>query len=104
MRDTLCNFKPYYYECGVINLDCQEGEGTHWVAYVKKGNLCMYFDSFGDLRPPREFIQYIQSDGRDNVNIEYNYNRLQKPDAVNCGHLCIEFLCNVAKHQLFTYK
>lgn len=93
MRDNLSALTPHYYETGVINLDNQQGDGTHWCAYAKKGNLCLYFDSFGDLRPPSEFLKYMHG-----VCIEYNYDRLQKFDSVNCGHLCMDFLCNIAKH------
>lgn len=100
MRDNLPK-KPHYYETGIINLDSQQGEGTHWCAYAKKGDYCLYFDSFGDLRPPREFIDYINDSAstkqQRNMRVEYNYNRLQKFNTVNCGHLCLAFLCTNAK-------
>lgn len=42
------------HECGIINLDNEEGPGTHWVGYYKKDNsTCYYFDSFGDLQSLR---------------------------------------------------
>lgn len=92
MRDGLpsrCN----KYECGVINLDSESGLGTHWVSYYKNDKVCHYYDSFGDLQPPREFIKYI---GKDDCKIYFNYNRDQKFNAVICGHLCLKFLFDMA--------
>ena len=39
-------------ECGMINLDDIEGEGTHWVCYRNlEKNLGEYFDPFGLIMP-----------------------------------------------------
>lgn len=114
MRNTLPTTGPRVNETGILNLDT--GEGTHWTAYVKKGENCLYFDSYGDLRPPKEFIQYMNRggdggahfnpngliDGSINSNlrpvrIAYNYTRLQKFNAKNCGHLCLSFLYDTVK-------
>lgn len=78
-------------ECGVLNLDNFEGEGTHWTSYYKIKNQCYYFDSFGNLQPPVEFIDYIAT-SKNQCSIQYNYNRFQKYDTFICGHLCIYFL------------
>lgn len=53
MRDEL-PYKPNRAECGVINLDTSEKSGTHWVAYAKLNDYIEYFDSYGNLRPPKE--------------------------------------------------
>lgn len=87
MRDHLPP-RPWINECGIINLDNFSGPGTHWVAYCKKGNESEYFDSFGNLQPPREVVRYLDS------NLMYNYEAYQDFDAVNCGHLCLDFLYN----------
>lgn len=76
------------YECGVINLDDEEGPGTHWVSYNKEGNKCYYFDSFGDLQPFQEFLNYVGK----NCTIFFNYERHQSFDTIVCGHLCVKFL------------
>lgn len=86
MRDTLPS-KPWNRESGIINLDSQDGLGTHWVAYKKSGNLVKYFDSFGNLSPPQEVIKYFK-----NCEIKYNHDRYQHFNTYNCGHLCIDFL------------
>ena len=75
-------------ECGIVNLDKSTGAGTHWVAYSKKGNQIEYFDSYGNLRPPHQIINYLGK------NIKYNYDRYQEYNSVICGQLCLIFLYN----------
>lgn len=77
--------RPLNVECGVINLDSDENPGTHWVAYVKDNTYVEYFDSYGNLKPPIEFVRYIK------CKINYNYNRFQYK-TYNCGHHCLNFL------------
>lgn len=82
-------------ECGVINLDDKDGDGTHWCAYYKFSNQCYYFDSFGNLKPPLELIKHLGS----TCKIFYNYKRYQDYNTFNCGHLCVEFLYNMSKER-----
>lgn len=88
MRDTLPR-KPKINESGIINLDEYAGSGTHWVAYKKTGNKVIYFDSFGNLKPPREFVKYMKK-----CKLYFNYDRYQNFNTVNCGHLALTFLYN----------
>ena len=46
--------KPKRHECGIMNLDDSSGNGTHWVAWFKRGNDKWYLDSFGF--PPNIFL------------------------------------------------
>lgn len=85
MRDNLPR-KVKKYECGIVNLDSSAGPGTHWVAYCKKGTDVQYFDSFGNLRPPQEIVQYLGKD------IKYNHSQYQNYNSSVCGHLCLKFL------------
>lgn len=89
MRDKLPT-NPLFNrsECAVINLDEEKGMGTHWVCYYRMNNDCFYFDSFGNLQPPQEFIDYVGND----CTIYYNYKTFQTFGTVNCGHLCMIFL------------
>jgi len=32
------------------------------VAYAKRGNRAVYFDSFGNLQPPKEIVRYLGND------------------------------------------
>lgn len=86
MRDEIKG-KPLSKECGIINLDDSRNQGTHWVAYVKFNDYIEYFDSYGNLKPPKELIKYLRS-----KDINYNYDNIQKDHPFNCGHLCLNFL------------
>jgi hypothetical protein len=73
-------------ESSIINLDDTAGPGTHWVCFKKFGDRVVYFDSYGNLRPPPELVKYW---GR----VEINYNRVRyQRRTFDCGHRCIEFL------------
>lgn len=93
MRNSLPKPSNKKWECGVINLDNTDGIGTHWVSYYRKNIMCYYFDSFGNLQPPREFLHYIGADSNNNkCKIHYNHKAYQTYAKVNCGHLCMKFL------------
>lgn len=77
-------------ESGIVNLDDVDGPGTHWVAYAKRGNRVVYFDSFGNLRPPIEIARYFE----DVAAITYNREVHQTYDQSICGQLCLKFLRN----------
>lgn len=94
MRDRLPK-KPRQRECGIINLDNNDGPGTHWVAYHKDNASTYYFDSFGNLQPPNEFIKYLGS----NSTLHYNHHQYQKFGTLNCGHLCLQFLYDFHKRK-----
>lgn len=81
-------------ECGIVNLDSSEGEGTHWVAYYKAGPMAVYFDSFG-LDPPQEILDYL------GCPVRTQTFQLQKADDVICGHLCLHVLRGLAGGQQF---
>lgn len=78
---------PSENESGIINLDVKRGPGTHWVGYKKRGNTVLYYDSFGDLRPPKEVVNYFRG-----CQIFYNFEREQEYDTNICGHLVLNFL------------
>lgn len=90
MRNDMPKTPPLKNECGIINLHNKNRSGSHWVAYRITNNITTYFDSFGNLKPPLEFIKYIGSP----KNIHYNYNNHQEYDTIICGHLCLKFLYN----------
>ncbi|KAL6253549.1 hypothetical protein P5V15_001059 [Pogonomyrmex californicus] len=88
MRDALPISGARRNENGIVNLDDTTGPGTHWVAYAKRNNRVVYFDSFGNLRPPKELIRYFGDD----ATIEYNRTSYQTYDQSVCGQLCLWFL------------
>lgn len=85
MRDELPKY-PYKNECGIVNLDSSKNPGSHWVAYAKCSDYVEYFDSYGNLKPPKELIKYLGS------KINYNYENIQGNHPYKCGHLCLIFL------------
>lgn len=88
MRDSLPE-RVGKNESGIVNLDNSSGAGTHWVCYRKLGSVVYYYDSYGNLRPPKELLNYWRSSGED-ITVYYNYKRQQR--VYNCGHLCLKFL------------
>jgi hypothetical protein len=87
MKDALPSVM-WKNESGIVNLDNSNGPGTHWVCYKKLGSTVYYFDSFGNLPPPKELQKYFRSAKQ----VLYNYDRQQPDDTSICGHLCLEFL------------
>ena len=49
LRNALPTSDARRNESGIMNLDNATGPGTHWVAYAKRNNCVVYFDSFGKL-------------------------------------------------------
>jgi hypothetical protein len=94
MRDSLPIGGIYQNESGIINLDDTDGPGTHWVAYAKRGDRAIYFDSYGNLRPPKELVRYLNV-----TKIEYNHTSYQTYNQSNCGQLCLQFLREVDSHE-----
>lgn len=85
-------------ESGIVNLDDADGPGTHWVAYAKRGSHIIYFDSFGNLRPPKELVRYL---GPNTTKIQYNRTSYQNYNQSICGQLCLQFLQNVDDQYVF---
>jgi len=95
MRDSLPK-SPWREESGIINLDDSSSNGTHWVAYNKNKKSIHYFDSFGNLQPPKEIVKYLGN------NINYNYERKQDFNSTNCGHLSLQFLLSLSHPNFYT--
>lgn len=87
MKDALPD-KIWENETGIVNLDNTIGSGTHWICYKKLRKIVYYFDSFGNLQPPKELQHYFRTAD----NVFYNYNREQPEETSICGHLCLNFL------------
>jgi len=68
MRTTLPTGGGVSNESGIINLNNADGLGTHWMAYAKWGDRVVYFESFGNLRSPKELMRYLNV-----TQIEYNH-------------------------------
>lgn len=87
--------KPNQTESGIINLDSILSSGTHWTCYFKNNNSAVYFDSYGDVKPPKELVKYLNV-----TNLEYNTDKIQNyNDPPICGHLCLEFLKQISNYE-----
>ena len=76
-------------ECGIINLDSIQGQGTHWVCYrnIDK-QMGEYFDPFG-LIMPHEIHHYLAKSGK---KVSYSQDEIQNRDTVLCGYWCLYYL------------
>lgn len=79
--------KPKLYECAIINLENSSSRGSHWVAYRKFGDVIIYYDPLGNLRPPRPLQEYFG-----NCKVFYNRQSYQKISEFTCGQNCVKFL------------
>ena len=59
------------------------------IGWLTINNKKIYFDSFGNVKPPIELQKYF---GEGKIN--YNYRNYQDFDTFICEHLCLKFLCN----------
>ena len=76
-------------ECGIINLDSIEGEGTHWVCYRNLDkNMAEYFDPFG-LIMPHEIRHYLLTSGK---KVIFSEDEMQNRNTVLCGYWCLYYL------------
>ena len=76
-------------ECGIINLDSIEGQGTHWVCYrnIDK-QMVEYFDPFGLIMPHEVYHKIAKS----RKKIFYSQDEIQNRDTVVCGYWCLYYL------------
>lgn len=86
MRDVLPITGIRRNESDIVNLDDTAGPGTHWVAYAKREDHVVYFDSFGNLQPPKELVRYF---GQNVMKIEYKRISYQTYNQSICGQLCL---------------
>jgi len=83
-------------ESGIVNLNDARNPGIHWVSYAKRDNHMIYFDSFGNLRPPEELVRYF---GNGMTKIEYNRTPYQIYNQSIYGQLCLQFFQTIHVYQ-----
>lgn len=104
MRDTL-PLVAHNNECGIVNLNTSNQEGSHWVSYLINGSQRIYFDSFGQVTPI-ELQKYLKTKAEWNGNlqvIQRNTDIVQHLNTHICGHLCLFILTSLTRKQL-TYQ
>lgn len=87
MRDTL-PAKPSAVECGVMNLDDSDGNGTHWVAWLCSKAFSVYFDSYG-VDMPDAMMKYLR---QHRGKLLASDGAIQSADTVTCGYYCVDFI------------
>ena len=92
MRDGLPK-SPYENENGIVNFNKLSEGGTHWIAYHKKGNVKIYFDSFGGV-VLQEVRNYLKSPIYRNTDIVQGNTPF-------CGHLCLYVLKSLQNGDTF---
>jgi len=88
MHNMLSTSGAHRNESDIVNLDDATGPGTHWVAYAKRNNRVVYFNSFGNLRPPKELVQYFGNDDRVQSHVLSDV-RSELLDRCICSFYCI---------------
>ncbi len=85
MKDELVKLKPTTKECGIVNLESSNENGSHWCCWWKNNNNKIYFDSFGIL-PPKEMVRYLGE------KILFSRYQIQQFNDSNCGEWCVYVL------------
>ena len=87
MKDTLKSLNKSKNMKLIVNLQSStQGDGTHWLVLIMKGNNCLYFDSFGMI-PCKEIIRYCKG-----KRLGYSAYIIQDIDSTQCGLFCIALL------------
>ena len=105
MRDILPQH-PHSNECGIVNFNTSNQEGSHWVCYVINGSKRIYFDSFGQVTPI-ELQRYLKTKtemDRNQQVIQRNTDIVQHLNTHVCGHLCLFVLTALTRKQLSYQK
>ena len=101
MRNSLPT-EPKGTECGIVNLNKINEQGSHWVCYYKTDSTRIYFDSFGQVTPI-EIQQYLKTKNEflrgENV-IQRNTDIVQRLNTHVCGHLCLFVLTALTREHL----
>ena len=77
-------------ECGIVNLEPESENGSHWCCYYKKGSKKYYFDSYG-LDPTNEMLKYLKQNNPKSEVIMNTYE-IQKFGTVICGQISLYVL------------
>lgn len=90
-KDKIPNGNSYY----VINLDDEDGYGTHWTSLFVKNKLAYYYDSFG-LPCPNEIVEWVKEENH--KKLYYVDNQHQPNDSILCGYYACYFLYSMHKN------
>ena len=104
MRDELLAIKPVKVnECGILNLNRHDEQGSHWTAWIKQGKNRFWFDSFG-MRPPVEVLKYLKTPSeynKDKPVIKCNAVTVQHYQSEECGALSLYVIVKLLQGHAF---
>ena len=103
MRDELPS-KPFKQECGILNFNTHDQQGSHWVCWFKSDNDRYYFDSFGES-PPVELLTYLKTyeEMKNNTPvIRQSAVTVQHYESKECGSLCLFVLKKLSENVKFS--
>ena len=89
MIDELIKLKPLRHECGIVNLQTSDKNGSHWVCWFINGNDKVYFDSFG-APPDLRVAKYLKKKNKNHTL--YSTYQIQQFNDTNCGLFCLYVL------------
>lgn len=89
-KDIIPNGEAFY----VINLDDEDGMGTHWCALYSKNKLAYYYDPFG-LPCPNEVLHWAKN--QSSKKLFYIDNQHQPNDSELCGYFVCYYLYSMNK-------
>ena len=92
MRDELLS-RPLDRECGILNFNTHDQEGSHWVCWYKSGSSRYYFDSYGEP-PPMEMMRYLKTykEFIEGVPVIHQNALVVQHYQNECGSLCLYVL------------
>ncbi len=73
----------------IVNMqDEDDGNGTHWIAFIIFENAkCCFFDSFG-VHAPTDILDFLKPF----KPIATNKRQIQHVDSDKCGYFCLAFI------------
>ena len=104
MRDSLPN-SPHNIECGIMNLNTSNENGSHWVSYYKNGSERIYFDSYGQITPTeiQNYLKTKEERRKGDSVIQRNTDIVQPINTSICGHLCL-FVLKALTSEHWTFQ
>ena len=103
MRDELPP-RTFKQECGILNFNTHDQQGSHWVCWFKSDNDRYYFDSFGES-PPVELLTYLKTyeEMKNNTPvIRQSAVTVQHYESNVCGSLCLFVLKKLSEKVKFS--
>lgn len=86
MKDQLTK-KNFKNGCYIMNLENHNQGGSHWTAFIKKGDSVFYCDSYGVYPPQNEWNLFKSC-----CNVYVNLKQYQPMKSERCGYYATYFL------------